>query len=626
MTTHPVFCSGRVRPVLCLAAVLGLAVLPAQPQTAPAQSTPVDSKPARSPYDLQVHVPLVAEDVVVLDRDNQPVHGLKAGDLTVIEDGKPVTLRTFEEHSAVTAQQTAAAPKLPKLGPNIFTNFTPAPVNSSLNILLLDALNTPMKDQAYVRQQMLKYLKTLPPGMRMAIFGLSSRLYILQGFTSDPEVLKAAIDSKRGTIRGSHLMDDPVSGGPVDQMSDFVADAMGNDPNAAAVVANMQQFEAETQTFQTTLRMQYTLEAMNQLARYLSGLPGRKNLIWFSGSFPLNIMPDGSLPNPFGAMANYADDVRGTTDLLARSQVAVYPVDARGLFTNPAMSASQSGKNFARNPQAFAASDAKFFQQTAAEHGTMDVMAEDTGGKAFYNTNGLKEAVEKAVSFGSNYYTFSYTPPNRKWNGGYRKIEIKPNHEGWRLYYRKGYFADDPDVEKHGQRVLPVSAMQSAMLRGGPNPTQLMFDVQVVPNDATVDKVSEGGKPDPKLMKPPYRSYSLDYLLDIRNVRMTANSDGAYQGSIEFVALVYNAEGERVNIAGSTMDITLRPDRYAQALTHGLRFSQRIEAPAKGEYFLRIGVHDLTSDRVGAIEIPVSSLKSKQAMVQAASTGAPAKQ
>ena len=74
------------------------------------------------------------------------------------------------------------------------------------------------------------------------------------------------------------------------------------------------------------MRQLYTHAAMNQLARCIVSIPGRKNLIWLSGSFPLNILPDGELTDPFSVAANAKDDYRETTNLLARSQVAVYPI------------------------------------------------------------------------------------------------------------------------------------------------------------------------------------------------------------------------------------------------------------------------------------------------------------
>jgi hypothetical protein len=88
----------------------------------------------------------------------------------------------------------------------------------------------------------------------------------------------------------------------------------------------MRQFEADIAAFQTDLRVQMTLEAMQQLARYLSGIPGRKNLIWFSGSFPIALDPDDTQQDPFEAMRNYSDQIRETAELLSAARVAVYPV------------------------------------------------------------------------------------------------------------------------------------------------------------------------------------------------------------------------------------------------------------------------------------------------------------
>ncbi len=134
----------------------------------------------------------------------------------------------------------------------------------------------------------------------------------------------------------------------------------------------------------------YTLDALNQLARYMSNLPGRKNLIWFSGSFPIDIMPDADLQNPFAVVASAEGEFRETVDLLSRSQVAVYPIDARGLMVAPMLDASQNGSTMNRKPNGFANANVKWFQNTSSEQGTMHSMAEATGGKSFTNTNGLE--------------------------------------------------------------------------------------------------------------------------------------------------------------------------------------------------------------------------------------------
>ena len=265
-------------------------------------------------------------DVVVTDRNRRPVHGLKASDFALRESGVPQSIRNFEEHTALTAADATKFAAMPKFEPGIFSNYTPEPANGAVDLLLLDSLNTPMIDQGYLRQQLLAYLKARPPGTRIAIFGLTTKLIVLQGFTSDPDTLKNVMT--KGLAKGSPLLDDAVGGSGIqNSLADDMEDA-GDDPT---IIANMRQFDAQQAEFSgLQLRAKYTLDAMNEIARYLAIIPGRKNLIWFSGSFPLDILPDATISNPFAVMASSEDEFRDTVNLLARSQVAVYPIDARG--------------------------------------------------------------------------------------------------------------------------------------------------------------------------------------------------------------------------------------------------------------------------------------------------------
>jgi VWFA-related protein len=239
-------------------------------------------EPVGGEHALKAESPLVVLDVVVTDKKGEPVHGLKASDFTVLEKDQKMTLQSFEEYRYDKAPPPAPLPARQALGPNVFTNVADTRSDGRLNVLLMDALNTPMAEQMYVREQMLEYVKKAPQGARIAIFGLSNRLYLLQGFTTDPAILKA----------------------------------------------DLEMFRAEKVAVPPPLRGPYTLAAIENLARYLSDLPGRKNLIWFAGSFP-RVIPDSDQENGFGLMANFAHDMKWIANLLMRSQVAVYPVDAR---------------------------------------------------------------------------------------------------------------------------------------------------------------------------------------------------------------------------------------------------------------------------------------------------------
>ena len=602
------------------------------------------AKPAAPPSGpvIKVSSQMVLEDVSVSDAHNNPVHGLKQDQFKIIEDGKPQVLRDFEEHTTPSAEEAAKFPPMPKLAPGVFTNYTPAPAVGAVNVVLLDTLNTPLQNQSYVRAQLLAYIKDMRPGTRVAIFGMNRELHLLQGFTSNPETLKAAMTGKKGDFHSSTLMENTVEGdlGPDSAESDAMTEAAANDPTLAEAIAGVQQFEAEQQAFQLEMRALYTLDCMNQLARYLAGIPGRKNLIWFSASFPIDLLPNGDLPDPFAAMGDSEDEFRETVTLFARSHVAVYPVDARGLMVNPAMTAQNTGATYSDHtkPQKDTQS---FFDQTASEHSTMLQLADKTGGKAFINTNGLKDAVEKAVDAGSNYYTLSYYPANHKWDGNYHSVVVKLDNPKLKLTYRLGYYADDPDglPNKRNAPILastmhavadPAStratALQAAMQFGAPEPTQIVMKVRAVPlGSKPEDEVAAGNVPDPKTHGP-YQRYAVDYAADARHIQFVPNADGTFKVSLEFAVLVYDDQGKLYNsitkVAGAD---NITAAKKATMLKSGMQFHQEISVPVKGDFYLRAGIHDRVGDAMGAVEMDVNdvkaaAVKAAEALSKAAAT------
>jgi VWFA-related protein len=590
-----------------------------QAPAAQAQQSPTTQAPVTT---LKANAQLVVVDVVVTDSSHKPVHGLTANDFKLAESGVPQVVKNFEEHSALTAADATRFNPMPKLPAGVYTNYTPAPASGAVNLVLLDALNTPLADQSYVRAQLLAYLKATPPGTRVAIFGLTTHLIILQGFTSDPEVLRRVLE--KGVGKSSVLLDDQVGGGGI---QNSVADDMEDMdiPGTEQMIANMRDFEAQTQSFQLQLRAKYTLDAMNQIARYLAAIPGRKNLIWFSGSFPIDILPDtsGTQSDPFAGVASSEDEFRDTVALLGRSQVSVYPIDARGLMTSPVFQATTT-RNYA-NPktgvQRMNQDQQKFFSDTAAEHATMNEMADATGGKAFVNTNGLTQAVATAIDEGSNFYTLSYTPTNSARDGKLRKIKIEVARPGVNLAYRKGYYADDP--QKVNLAMKPDAAtttagspttmdtLRLAMTRGAPTPGEILIKVGVMPltpKTQTEDKPAAGNQPSPK-MQGPYRRYSVNCAIEPRDLVFFHASDGKIHSDFSTIIFAYSADGMLVNMQMSSMHFVGTLDDVKALFAQGILRHDEISTPAKGEYFLRIAVHDLHRDRYGAVEVATSEVR-----------------
>jgi len=599
------------------------ATVAAQNGPLPQASTPVATIHARTD--------LVVVDVVVTDSKKNPVHGLQKSDFILTEDGKPQTIRNFEEHTALPASEIVVKPA-PKLPPGLFSNKPAALVNGPVNVLLLDYMNTPLNAHANAKQQLLEYLDKAPAGTRIAIFILAEQLTMLQGFSSDPAALKAALTSKEGLPRLSNILEDPEGVGTLNGIGTLDAPSFaqafagaGSGDVARAISDNAKRVDAQNSSERLDVQAKYTLSAFDQLARYLVGIPGRKNVIWFSAGFPLDVEPNIGEADGNDSVIRNDDEVRKTDNLLTRAQIAVYPVDARGamvpltnLQKEAAAAIAAAGGGSGSNDAIYNAGVMPILQQTAQEHETMEAMAEDTGGQAFYNTNGLTQAVSKAIEEGSNYYTLTYSPTNTTWDERFRSIKIKLNEPGVQLTYRNGYYAIDPNdrnrVNARGAAtaLAQTDTMSAAMLHGSPDSAEILFKARIrpanTPPEATVLKTNQSN-PDPKVkVEGPFKQYGVDIVPDAHAVNCRAGTDGNRHCALEMWTYVYNSNGEKVITAANRLHTRLTPAEYNTLLSGGMAFHQQISVPVKGQYYLRTAIHDMESDNVGAVEVPVSAV------------------
>jgi VWFA-related protein len=548
-------------------------------------------------------------DVVVTDAQNKPVTGLKASDFTVLEENQPQTIRRIEEHVSMSADEVARMTAAPPLPPNTFTNYVPLVNSNTSTVILLDALDTPVTSQQYLRQQLIGYLRNMQPGASIAIFQLDTQLRLIQGFSSDQAALLAAAGSKR---------DMPSLQRPI----------RGN-------------WEIYNETKRAILR-----DGMNDLGRYLAGFPGRKNLIWFTGQVPLTIFGAG-LGNPFkdsfGVVGGSLGDLSDLTDQLTVSRVAIYPVDTRGLDDGFDMSARGGGRPHPGGG---------FMARMNNDIYDLQAVADNTGGKAFYNTNGLKDVIAEVVRNGSNYYSLAYATTNTQWDGEYRHIKVAVDRPGLHLQHRQGYYAVNRDaaeqkqvaaIQRHAARgqiatppdipsaatpasILPPDqtadgavvhhtrgGFQDAMDLGAVPPTEILFKASLETGN-TVQKFEKNTLPQGNYLQAayqtkPFRTDTVLFQADMHRIRLTQTPDGVRHGKVEFAAVVYDQEGKPVNSLIATASLDLTDGTYQKMLQSGLILRQQIAVPVKGNYFLRLGVHDVAGDQVGAIEIPVDTLR-----------------
>ena len=402
---------------------------------------------------LKKTVHRVVVDVVVRDSDGRPVQGLAEKDFSVTEDGRPQRVLSFDVHR-FDSGSIAIPANAPALPPNVYVNVPKQPEKGPLFILLLDMANTEdVTDQLIARQQALKFIGNKPEGTRFAIFLHYDGLRLIQGFTDDKNVLYSVLDPKN-----------PKSGLPKAFLmaSNF---HRGSDPTVAMI------------------------SALTHVADFAEGIPGRKNLIWMSAQFPISVYAAEGDPH------DRQLDVRMEFDALMRAQIAVYPLNVRGVVTNPegrltgtgphtgvggesagssagAAGAAAAGAPSGSGPASATASpitrsigpnvgDSSYLQDRMS-----DDIASATGGRAIHGDNGLAEALQEMVVDGSNYYTLTYSPTNPNYDGKLRGIKVETGGRKYHLQYRHSYFADDPDSP-----LLAAQSSKKANTDDGNNPS-----------------------------------------------------------------------------------------------------------------------------------------------------------
>jgi VWFA-related protein len=473
----------------------------------------------------------VIVDVEVTDANGKPVHGLKQSDFSIEENGKPQPIRSFREFGTEIPVAEPAAVKLP---PGVYTNSQSTPLSGPVNILLIDALHSNPVNIFRELQGATEYLTTMPQGTKVAIFLLAqSGTHMLQGFTSDRDLLLRAVHNNPASVPLT------LSGQPVDRHT------MNWD----------------------------TVDAFNQIAVYVAGIKGRKNLIWFVPGIPVPLMRDGGYGWGNGDMS-LVHRLMDVYERYTAEQIAISPLDPRGVV----------GLGMA---------------QLRAE-----AVAEQSGGEAFYNDNDLKSLIGKAINHGTQFYTISYIPPKQTDDGHYHHIKIEVAQPGLHLVYRQGYNAERvPTLDAPP----PGPALMKASMEGNTPPaTQILFDVGVWPGYPTSSAATNPqAQPDAKSKPGKSVRYELHYGFPPSEIAFTEDPDGTLHGSLEFDAVAYDIYRKRVALLTQTVTMNLSPAQYDEFVAkHAFSFVQQLDLPL-GQISLHAGILDNVTSKVGTLEISI---------------------
>lgn len=558
-------------------------------------------------------------DVIVYDSHGNPVKGLDRDAFTVMEQGKQQSISFFEEHGAAVSAEPAEMPKLP---PDTFSNFSPFPQPAAVNVLLLDSLNTRMENQSFVHKQAVQFLKSAKPGQRMAIFTMGLGLHFIQGFNDDPTVLMAALNNKKNNEVEASVMlkgQDETNAQQtlVGMMSTPEGDPRGPQVTAApaAMISAMQNFIAENDTSRSFDRMYVTLANLQRLAAFLQGFPGRKNIIWFAEQVPSIFLREGQTGTPA-----VDGEIKKTLAMLAAARAAIYPVDPSGVANYGLYTAESNPTRALSQPSQVIGSSGAFVNSMTSEgkvrnggQENAQILAEQSGGRAFANSNGLADVIDRIASTSSDFYTLSYSPTNTKMDGTFRNIDVKLANAKYRLSYRSGYFAVEnalpgSSVSVRNQQVQrlatanpgAVDPLLPFMDLGMPQSEQILYKVRVVP-----DAGAAGSEAPDKKEKDHYK---VDFAIDLKDLDLKLDADGLHRGALNVSLVVYDRYGNIIHREDHIAQLNIKPNVYAVFQNTGVQLHAEVAVP-NGNYWLRTGVYDQGSHKVGTMEIPLSAVR-----------------
>jgi VWFA-related protein len=366
-------------------------------------------------FTLKVQSDIVLTNVVVRDKKTgEIVKGLKASDFTILENGKPQTIATFDyqnvDEAAVLQEKTTVTGKatIADLLNNDFATNPAELKDHRLIVMFFDLSSMQPEDVDRAVEAAQNYInKKMQPADLVAVVSMATGLSMDQDFTSDKAALLKAVGSYNGT-EGTGF-------------------ANGNEGgNSAGTADDASSFTADDSEY-NSLNTDRELYAIRTIAKSLERVDQRKSLLYFSGGLTRQ------------GIENQAS-MRAATNEAVRANMAIYSVDSRGLEALPPVGNASTGS--LRGTAAYSgASMQNNLNSNFASQETLATLSSDTGGKAFFDSNDFAPAFQQIQHDTEAYYIVGFRSTNTARDGSYRHLTVKLNRSDVKLDYRQGYFA-----------------------------------------------------------------------------------------------------------------------------------------------------------------------------------------
>jgi VWFA-related protein len=534
---------------------------------------------------IRISAELVQLDVVVTDKKGQIVKSLTKDDFEVYENGKKQQITFFEFVQGGWASRPGTAIR-EIAGADAGRIFA----------FVVDDLTVRPEDLAYIRQMLSDFIEVhMRPGDLVAIVRTISGKGLLQQFTNDRDLLRRAIQAllpRRHGLSSSGNPELPTLTGRPDfrneneQLSDMTLDVLTmSDP-----------FD-ETKRL---MRAMMSLSTANFIVDSMRELPGRKSLVLISGGLPIMNRQETLASSYVSQLINQL------TDKAARTGVAIHTMDVRGLQARAALAgfdetpgrsalASSMGdlRRMSNAPRAPAVPLPE--ESLLNTRGSLDatesqmmlkMLAAATGGIAVTNLNDFNEGIQKIASASDGYYLIGYMPSDGRFNGQFRKIEVKVKSGGLKVYSKQGYFAsEEKPYRPASKQEQLLAAMKSPLVR-----RDISLDMMLLYRAAGSDK----------------GEVALQLLIDPKGLYFEREGD-KQRADFDLAGFVFDQAGRLRGSFGETVKVSLTHDEYDRIKGGGFSYSANTVLPT-GAYQIRLVVRDNKTNRLGTlsryVEIP----------------------
>jgi VWFA-related protein len=492
---------------------------------------------------FQTGARLVQFDVLV--RNNAgPVKNLSQEDFIVEDKGKKVEVSVFEVNEA----GKLANPAQP-LPAGVASNRVNAAgeVHETATVVLYDKVNVPAAAQGFLRTQLLNLLAGLKAGERVGFYALGFGLQVVRDYGEDA--------------------------GPLAHVAQVIKDGGAPDSLPAAEQALYKRlFDALTPMQELAgnqARVNITYPAFRAMAHHLGGLRGRKNVLWLASTVPL------TFGNDVVRRANDEKEIQAFIDVLTAHSISLYPVDpgGAGQALDTATSRSEEGTVLRSLPtnQANSLSGNQGFR----------LIAEKTGGKAYFNTNAIASALAEVIGLGAYSYTLGFRPPENTLDGKYHKLEVK--------------LVKKPETDK-----AQVTHPAEYLAWGGKNPPPANLAPKIEeylaePLDATGINLMGVANPDQKHPG----NIEVMVRIPVRDLEFAAVGD-KYVASFEMAVGVEGAQG----VAAETFNLNWSQEQYISMLKAGIDVAKSVGAPPMPSGRFIVAIQDKATGHTGSLRIP----------------------